>query len=92
MGSAKRSGTRQRQATRVIRQVILGAKLDRMEDFTPLWMKFLRRCFTGPNYEYNLCNTWPLEVVAWWFWKSSRVCEIIARTDGFRKIDLLGVI
>jgi len=48
----------------------------------------------GPNYECNLYwgNTWPLEVVAWWFWKSSGVCEIVARMDGFRKISLLGVI
>jgi len=39
----------------------------------------------GPNYECNLYwgNTWPLDVVAWWFWKSSGVCEIMARTAGF---------
>ena len=38
-----------------------------------------------PNYECNLYwgNTWPLEVVARWFWKSNRVCEIVALTDGF---------
>ena len=39
----------------------------------------------GPSYECNLYwgNTWPLEVVAWWFWKSSEVCEIVAHMDGF---------
>ncbi|QCD79013.1 hypothetical protein DEO72_LG1g2650 [Vigna unguiculata] len=48
----------------------------------------------GPRYECNLYwgNTWPLEVVTWWFWKSSGVYEIVARRDGFRKISLLGVI
>ena len=48
----------------------------------------------GANYECNLYtgNTWPLEVVAWWFWKSSGVCEIVARTDGFWKIALHGFI
>ena len=36
----------------------------------------------GPSYECNLYqgNTWPLKVVAQWFWKSSGVCEIVART------------
>jgi len=29
---------------------------------------------------------WSLEVVAWWFWKSSGVCEIVARTDGSRRL------
>ena len=37
-------------------------------------------------------NTWPLEVVAWWFWKSNVVCEIMARIDGLWKIAFLGVI
>jgi len=45
----------------------------------------------GPSYECNLYwgNTWPLEVIAWWFWKSNGVCKIVARTDGFRKIAFL---
>jgi len=48
----------------------------------------------GPSYEYNLYwgNTWPLNVVAWWFWKFNGVCEIMARIDGFQKIALLSVI
>jgi len=53
------------------------------------------RCFAGgPVTRGNLYwgNMWPLEVVAWWFWKSSGVCKIMTRTDGFRKIVLLGVI
>jgi len=47
----------------------------------------------GPSYECNLYwdNMWPLEVVAWWFWNSSGVCEIVARTTGFRKIALFSV-
>ena len=38
----------------------------------------------GPNYECNLYwgNTSSLEVVVWWFLKSSGVCEIVARTNG----------
>ena len=32
-----------------------------------------------------------IEVLAWWFWKSSGVCEIVARTDGFQKMVLLNV-
>jgi len=49
--------------------------------------------YWGPNYECNLycSNTWPLEVVVWWFWKSSGVYEIVARTNGFWKIALLGI-
>ena len=48
----------------------------------------------GPCYKCILYwgNTWPLEVVAWWFWKSSGVCKIVACTDKFQKIALLGVI
>jgi len=48
----------------------------------------------GPNYECNLYwgNTWPLEVVAWWFLQSSGVFKIVTRTDGFQKISLLSVI
>jgi len=47
----------------------------------------------GPSYECNFYwgNMWPLKVVAWSFWKSNGVCEIVARTDGFRKIVLLSV-
>jgi len=54
-------------------------------------MKVMMRCFGwGPSYECILYwgNTWPLEVVAWWFRKSSGVCEIVARTTRFRKIAL----
>ena len=50
--------------------------LDGGLDVMPCW---------GPNYECNLYwgNTWLLDVVAWWFWRSSGVCKIVARTDGF---------
>jgi len=53
--SAKRSGTRLRQATCVMRQAVLGTKLDREEDFyialdeghdAMLWL--------GSSYECNL--------------------------------------
>jgi len=52
------------------------------------------RCFVGAQLQCNLYwgNTWPFKVVAWWFWKSSGVCEIVARTDEFWKIALLSVI
>jgi len=58
---------------------------------TQLWMKVMMRCFGwGPNYECNLYwgNTWPLKVVAWWFRKSSGVCEIVARMARFWMIAL----
>jgi len=47
----------------------------------------------GPNYECNLYwgNKLPLKVVAWWFWNSSGVCKIVARTVRFRKIALFSV-
>jgi len=67
--------------------------MDYARDSTQLWIEVLMRCFVGgPSYECNLYwgNTWPLKIVAWWFWKSSGVCEIVARTNGFRKIALLG--
>jgi len=54
---------------------------------TQFWMRVTMRCFGwGPSYEFNLYlgNTWPLEVVAWWFRKSSGVCEIVARTKKFQ--------
>jgi len=72
----------------------LGAELNRKEDFyTALdGGHDVMLCF-GPNYECNLYwgNTWTLEVVAWWFWKSSGVCEIVARLNGFQKIALFSV-
>jgi len=42
--------------------------------------------FWGLSYECNLywANTWPLEVVARWFWKSNRVCEIVDRINEFK--------
>ncbi|QCD96358.1 hypothetical protein DEO72_LG6g1060 [Vigna unguiculata] len=48
----------------------------------------------GPSYECILYwgNMWPLEVVAWWFWKSIGVCKIVARMDGFQKIVILGIL
>ena len=52
------------------------------------------RCFgRGPSYECNLYlgNMWSLEVVAWWFRKSSGVCEIVACTVKFRMIALFSV-
>jgi len=77
-----------------VRQAVLGVELDREEDsYTALNEGHDTMLCWGPNYECNLYwgNTWPLEVVAWWFWKSSGVCEIVAHTARFQKIALFSV-
>jgi len=69
----------------------LGAELDREEDFyTALDEGHDVMLWLGASYECNLYwgDTWPLEVVAWWFRKSSGACEIVAHTTRFRKIAL----
>ena len=81
-------------ATREVRQVFLDVELDREEDFyTALDGGHEMMLCWGPNYECNLYwgNKLPLKVVAWWFWNSSGVCKIVARTVRFRKIALFSV-
>jgi len=52
--TAKWSGTNFRLITRVIRQAISGAELDREEDSTQLWMEVLMRCFVGAQLRVQL--------------------------------------
>jgi len=67
---AKQFGTKFCLATREVCQAILGAKLDREEDFyTALDGGHYAMLCWGLSYECNSHwgNTWPLEVIAWWF-------------------------
>jgi len=89
--SAKWYGSKFCLATREVRQAVLGAELDREEDFyTTLDGDHEAILCWGPSYECNLYwgNTWPLEVVVWWFRKSSGVCKIVTRMTRFRMIAL----